>query len=151
MHEVSPDGAVIPYGAHGGWNATAGSRIMLMELMAAKTGDGEYRYVAHKLMNYLLYQQDRYFRHHILAGPMTTEQLALAYLFADESIEPVEPDSGSRITYRSRCHHLRLRGHSHGYVRVGRHRELRGIPDHAHSAIRIRQKPVPRHAAGRTV
>ncbi len=79
----------------------------MLELLAAKTGDGRYRYAAHKLMNYLLHQQDRYMTHHILAGPETTEQIAIAYLLADDTLKPVRPEAGSRILYRKET--LRLR------------------------------------------
>ncbi len=107
MWEVTPDGAICPYGAHGGWNSIPGQRIWMLELLAARTGDGRYRYVAHKLMNYLLYQQDRYMTHHVLAGPETTEQMAIAYLLADDTVQPVPPEGGSRILYRKET--LRLR------------------------------------------
>lgn len=108
MYEVSPDGIILPYGAHGGWNSTAGARTMMLEMIAAHTRDGRYRYAAHKLMNYLLYQQEAYKGHHMLLGPASTEKLAVAYLLADDSIEPVQPDAGSRILYRKET--LRIRG-----------------------------------------
>lgn len=107
LFEISPDGIILPYGAHGGWNSTAATRVYLLELLAAGTGDGRYRFGAHKLMNYLLYQQDRYEKNHILLGPSSTEKIALAYLFADESIDPVRPDGGSRILRRKET--LRIR------------------------------------------
>lgn len=107
MWEVTPDGAVCPYGAHGGWNSSDGQRVWMLELLAARTGDGRYRYVAHKLMNSMLYQQDRYLTHHILAGPGSTEQIAVAYLLADDTIRPVPPEPGSRLLYRKET--LRLR------------------------------------------
>ena len=56
----------------------------MLELLAARTRDGRYRFAAHKLMNNMLYQQDRYLTHHILAGPGSTEQVAVAYLLADD-------------------------------------------------------------------
>lgn len=109
MWELSPDGSVIPYGAHGGWNSTAGNRILMLELLAKHTGDGRYRYAAAKLMNYLLYQESRYRRHHMLDGPFTTEPLALAYLLADDRIQPVEPSPASRVVRRKET--LRLFDH----------------------------------------
>ena len=106
MWEVTPDGAISPYGP-GGPASTCGQRIWMLELLAAHTGDGRYRYAAHKLMNFLLYEQERMLSHHILAGPETTEQLGLAYLLADDTIKPVAPDAGSRLLYRKET--LRLR------------------------------------------
>jgi len=97
MFTVSPDGAVIPYGAHGGWGSTAGERIWMLELAARYTRDGRYRFAAHRLMNYLIYQEAPLRTHHILDGPYSTEQIALAYLFANESIAPVQPDARSMI------------------------------------------------------
>lgn len=108
MLEVSPDGSIVSYGA-GAWNCNTGPRIMMLEMVAAKTHDGRYRFVAQKLMNYLLYQQQRYLEHGYLAGLESTEPIAAAYLLADDSIAPVEPDAGSTILYRKET--LRLRDH----------------------------------------
>lgn len=113
VHEVGPDGAIIPYGPHGGWNSTAPSRIWMLELLASKTGEGRYRYVAHKLMNYLLYQEEHYVQHHQLqlTGPM-----ALAWLFADDSIQPVAPAAGSQLLERRRIIRPRHREASEKYL-----------------------------------
>lgn len=108
VHEVSPDGSVPPYGAHGGWNSTAGPRIAMLEMLAAKTRDGTYRFVAHRLMNYLIYQRSRYRDDHMLLGPESTEPLALAYLFADDSVTPVPPPDGSLVLTRKET--LRFQG-----------------------------------------
>ena len=90
--EISPDGAINPYGPNGGWNSTADYRLFMLERLASKTGDGRYRYGAHKLMNYMNYQPippDDF------KATMHASCVALAWLFADDSIEPVEPASGS--------------------------------------------------------
>ena len=94
MMDVTSDGAVNPYGPNGGYNSTAHFRVSVLERIAAKTGDGRYRYVAHKLMNYLRYQakNEHYF---------SSLHASLAYLFADDSIAPVEPESGSIHTMRN--------------------------------------------------
>lgn len=93
--EVTPDGAVNPYGPNGGWNSTAGFRLFALELAAAKTGNGEYRYAAHKVLNYLRYQaaptRSDYFLRTIEVGM----HVALAWLFADDSVKPVMPSPGS--------------------------------------------------------
>ncbi|HEY3418309.1 MAG TPA: hypothetical protein VGM23_15645, partial [Armatimonadota bacterium] len=97
IYTVSPDGAVTPYGAHYGWNSSAGQRIWMLELIAHYTGDGRYRFVAHRMMNYLLYQEDRYRYQHMLDGPESTEAMGLAYLLTDDAIKPVQPDAGSLV------------------------------------------------------
>ena len=94
MMEVTSDGAVNPYGPNGGYNSTAHFRVSVLERIAAKTGDGRYRYVAHKLMNYLRYQADN--EHYF-----SSLHASLAYLFADDSIAPIEPESGSIHTMRN--------------------------------------------------
>ena len=93
--EVTPDGAVNPYGPNGGWNSTADYRLAMLERLAAKTGDGRYAWVAKKLFQYLAYQEPSEDAtlpklHHGNAW-----LLSLAWLFADEGVEPVPPDSGS--------------------------------------------------------
>jgi len=93
--EVTPDGAVNPYGPNGGWNSTAGFRLFALELAAAKTRNGEYRYAAHKVMNYLRYQagpiKSDGFRRQVEVG----QHVALAWLVADDSLAPVMPPPGS--------------------------------------------------------
>jgi hypothetical protein len=127
LWEVTPDGAICPYGAHGGWNSSQGQRIWMLELLAARSRDGRYRFAAHKLMNNMLYQQDRYLTHHLLAGPGSTEQVAVAYLLADDSIKPVAPEAGSRIIYRKET--LRLRGKAAAAKYL---KDLDPRPDKAH-------------------
>jgi len=112
IEEVSPDGSVPPYGANQGWNDTAGVRIALLEMLAARTGDGRYRFVAHRMMNYLVYQRMRYRGNHMLLGPQTTEPLAIAYLVANDAVRPIVPDPGSKVTYRKET--VRLPGYGTG-------------------------------------
>ncbi len=98
MIEVTSDGAVNPYGPNGGYNSTADYRLSMLERLAAKTGDGRYRFVAHKLMNYMRYQGRVHVDDDYLLDPL---HAALAYLFADDSVEPVAPDSTSLHTVRN--------------------------------------------------
>jgi hypothetical protein len=107
LYEITPDGAVIPYGASDGWNSSGVSRILLLEMLAAHTGDGRYRYGAHKLMRYLRYQGDQYRSNGNLMA--ATEYVAASYLLADDAIVPVEPDSSSRLLYRKET--IRLGSH----------------------------------------
>ena len=98
--EISPDGIVNPYGPNGGWNSTADYRIAMLERLSTKTGDGRYRFGAHKLLNYLRYQSNsaespsNRIRH---AGSWL---IALAYLFADDDVAPQMPNAGSQWTER---------------------------------------------------
>ncbi len=98
--EISPDGAMNPYGPNGGWNSTADYRIAMLERLAAKTGDGRYRYGAHKLFNYLRYQSGEEGEGSYRLGGGSPWLIALAWLFADDSIAPVEPSRGSQWSER---------------------------------------------------
>ena len=93
--EVTPDGAVNPYGPNGGWNSTAGFRLFALELAAAKTRNGEYRYAAHKVLNYLRYQAGPTRSDHYLRTIEVGMHVALAWIFADDSVKPVMPSPGS--------------------------------------------------------
>ena len=98
--EITPDGAVNPYGPNGGWNSTADYRIALMERLAAKTGRSDYRFAAQKMLNYLIYQSPTDDPMAVHPGYGHTWHLALAWLFADESLPITTPDSGSTWTKR---------------------------------------------------
>ena len=100
MVEVTPDGAINPYGPNGGWNSTADYRIAMLERIAAKTGDGRYRFAAHKLFNYLRYQSRKPGPSGYRLDDGSFWLIALAWLFADDSVEPVRPDGGSLWTRR---------------------------------------------------
>jgi len=95
MVEVSPDGFINPYGPNGGWNSTADYRIAMLERIAAMTGDGRYRFAAHKLLNYLRYQSRENDPRTYRLDSGASWLIALAWLFADDSVKPVEPDTGS--------------------------------------------------------
>lgn len=95
MVEVTPDGAINPYGPNGGWNSTADYRIAMLERIAAETGDGTYRFAAHKLFNYLRYQSREPGPSGYRLDPGSSWLIALAWLFADDSVEPARPDGGS--------------------------------------------------------
>ncbi len=98
--EITPDGAINPYGPNGGWNSTAALRVAVLERVAAATRDGRFRFVAHKAMQYLQYQTEPTLKDHYLAVTETAPYMALAYLFADDVLKPVRPDSGSCVNYR---------------------------------------------------
>jgi hypothetical protein len=93
--EVTPDGAVNPYGPNGGWNSTAGFRLFALEHVAARTRNGEYRFAAHKVMNYLRSQSRAIRGDGFLREREVGQHVALAWLFADDSVQPVMPAAGS--------------------------------------------------------
>lgn len=104
LAEITPDGAAVPYGAHGGYNGHAGSAVFALELAARHTGDGRYRWGAERLMNF---GQARGFsnnHHHLQA--MSMEAVALAGLVCDDSIRPVGPDPGSTLLHRREIRRL---------------------------------------------
>jgi len=100
MVEITPDGAINPYGPNGGWNSTAALRVGVLEAAATATRNGAYRFAAHKAMNYLLYQNEPTLRDGYLKHQETAPYVVLAWLTADDSIEPVEPPSGGMTTQR---------------------------------------------------
>ncbi|MDP6118186.1 MAG: hypothetical protein QGG53_40490 [Planctomycetota bacterium] len=107
LHSISSEGAVAPYGAHGGWNSHAASLLWMFELKARYSRDGRYRWAAHRIFNYLLFQSERLQSHH---QPMHWSKfgMGLAWLFADDSVKPVAPRKTSTLTWRKET--LRVRG-----------------------------------------
>lgn len=98
LHEITPDGAVVPYGASGGYNSAASTRILALELAAKHTRDGRYRWGAHRLMNH---GQARGFsnnQQHLNA--VALEEIALVSLLCDDTVRPVRPDPASRLLVR---------------------------------------------------
>ena len=98
--EITPDGAINPYGPNGGWNSTAALRVGVLEAVATATRNGRFRYAAHKAMQYLNYQAEPTFRDGYLKEQETAPYIVLAYLSADDTLEPKKPYPGSRVTHR---------------------------------------------------
>ncbi|OPZ82564.1 MAG: hypothetical protein BWY76_02674 [bacterium ADurb.Bin429] len=99
LYETTPDGAVPPYGAHLGYNSHAGHRILALELLGKYTRDGRYRWVANRLFNYAQARGGFSPGHHH-ARATCEESVALASLFCDDSVQPVEPAGGSQLLNR---------------------------------------------------
>ncbi|MCA9266713.1 MAG: hypothetical protein KDA60_22800, partial [Planctomycetales bacterium] len=78
----------------------AALRVGVLEAAASATGNGAYRFAAHKAMNYLLYQNAPTLRDGYLKHQETAPYIVLAWLVADDSIEPVEPTAGGMVTQR---------------------------------------------------
>ncbi len=99
VYETTPDGAVPPYGAHLGYNSHAGHRILALELLGKYTRDGRYRWVANRLFNYALARGGFSPGHHH-ARATSEESVALASLFCDDAVTPVEPAGASQLLMR---------------------------------------------------
>lgn len=98
IFETSSAGALVPYSAHGGYNSMAGTRIFALEVIAKYTGDGRYRWAAHHLFSFgakrgFSKNQGHYHNQSI-------ENISLASLVCDDSIEPVQPDANSKLLMR---------------------------------------------------
>ena len=100
IHMTTPDGAVISFGPSSGWNASAADRLMFLEIAAAHSGDGRYRFAAHRLFNYLLYQHDIMKTHHML-DHFSQLSVAVAYFLSDHQLEPIEPEAGSVLLHHA--------------------------------------------------
>ena len=97
LFETTPEGGEVPYGASCGYNVVAGSRIVALELAARYTGDGRYRWVAHRLMNNC---QARDFCRLSPQGTKGLADIAVASLICDDSIVPVKPEPDSKLLTR---------------------------------------------------
>ncbi len=95
---TSSEGNEIPYGASCGYNVVAGSRIVALELAARYTGDGRYRWVAHRLMNNC--QARPSFCQNSPQGTKGVADIAIAGLICDDSIQPIKPEPGSKFLTR---------------------------------------------------
>ena len=78
-------------------------------------------------MNYLLYQKERLRVSNSAFGRETTEKIALAYLFTDDSIRPEMPSPASQVLYRKQV--LRLGGKEDAVHFL---KDLDPSPDKAH-------------------
>ncbi len=98
LNLVTPDGFVFPISIHDGFTEAEPTLLWMMELLAAETKDGRYKWAAHRIMNDLLYQESQGRLSAIVNGRWEyyAEGIALAYLFADDSVVPVEPNYKSQ-------------------------------------------------------
>ncbi|MFC1806636.1 hypothetical protein ACFL09_06640, partial [Planctomycetota bacterium] len=113
IHMTSPDGAVVPFGPSSGWNSGAATRLMALEAAATYTGDGRYRFAAHRLFKYLASQQDVYKTHHML-DHFSQLGVAVAWFIANDDIHPVEPETASVVLHHKETLRVRdKKGASH--------------------------------------
>jgi hypothetical protein len=104
LAEITPDGAAVPYGAHGGYDGHAGAAIFALELAARHTRDGRYRWGAERLMNFG--QARGFSNNHQHVQAMSMEAVALAGLVCDDSVPPVAPGAGSKLLARREVERL---------------------------------------------
>ncbi|MHB9026560.1 MAG: hypothetical protein ACYC7E_20700 [Armatimonadota bacterium] len=104
---TTPDGAIVPFGPAWGWNSHAGERMMALELAASGSGDGRYRFVAHRILNYLRYQTSA-IRGTNLPEHFSQVGAAVAYLYCNDAIAPIEPKPTSALLFHKET--LRVRG-----------------------------------------
>ncbi len=99
LYWMHPMGAHPSLGDATGWNQEFHRYIYLFEMLALHTGDGRYKWAAHRLFEYAEDRIDGWqtspFIHHYLPW-----YYALAWYIADDSIAEVEPDPASRVTMR---------------------------------------------------
>jgi len=99
MLTMAPNGAMPHYGDTNGWSSGSGAYIFFFEYIAAKTGDGRFRYVAHQLFDHLV-------NHSVELGDWYSEKslvmhgVTLAWLVADDRVKPVAPKPKSRLLTR---------------------------------------------------
>jgi len=112
---TTPDGAVVPFGPAWGWNSHAGERMMALEFVATYTGDGRYRFVAHRLFNYMLQQRDVMVTQHMM-DHFSQLGCALAYFVANDAIAPVMPSAASAIIYHKETLRTRKKDGAQTYL-----------------------------------
>ncbi len=97
---IAPSGAMPTYGSDSGW-PSVGASISLFEEMAALTGDGSFRWVAHRVAEYLYnHLEHDVTQYHLPADGMKSLFL-MAYFHADEDVAPVPPAaSGANVVWR---------------------------------------------------
>ena len=101
MLQVLPMGTLPHYGDTCGWNVEWGHWIQIFELGAKITGDGRFKWAAHRLFDYGSRQVEDIFSWGYTGGA-AAESLMQAYLTADESIEATPPENDLAVLTRAR-------------------------------------------------
>jgi len=99
LYTIAPNGAVPHFGDAGNWSASTAEYLFMMEYLAAKTRDGRFKYVAHRLFDHIVNHavdvQDYHFvTDNILLG------VAFAHMVADDTVKPVSLGDRSRVVTR---------------------------------------------------
>src|SRR3989344_3034027 len=98
LNTITPDGFAFPLSIHDGFIEGDPTLLWMMELLAAETKDGRYKWIAHRIMNNILYQESQGKLSPTNNGQWSyyDSNMALAYLFADDSVKEVEPNYQSQ-------------------------------------------------------
>lgn len=96
---VSPSGACPPFASCSGW-PEVGSSMWAYEWMSNLTKNGRYRWTAHCIAEYYYNHLDYRANQYHLPYDTALNNFCLAYLLADDAVQPTPPPAGSRITWR---------------------------------------------------
>ncbi len=92
---ITPTGMMVGWGDSPGYGTDWGAFAAAFEAAAAVTGDGTYRWAAQRLVEG--HQRNLLVENPLLHAYEDHRSLPLAYILADESIEPVAPDLASDV------------------------------------------------------
>ena len=98
----APSGAVPNFGDTSGWCSGVGPSMANYELMGRVTRDGRFRWQAHRIAEYLY--NHFWPRHDQYHGPreFVASAFCAAWLYADDTVQPVPVEDGSAVTFRTR-------------------------------------------------
>lgn len=92
---ITPTGMMVGWGDSPGYGTDWGAFIATFEMAAAVTGDGTYRWAAHRLIEG--HRRNIIGDDPLLLGYEDMRSLPIAYLATDDSISPIEPDLHSEV------------------------------------------------------
>ena len=99
---ASPSGAVPHFGDTSGWLTGVASALGYYEMMGSLTGDGRFRWQAHRIAEYLY---NHFWPHHDqyhMPRDSVAGGFCAAWLWADAAVAPVAVSAKSRVIHRPR-------------------------------------------------
>jgi len=100
LRQVLPIGSIPHYGDSHGWNVNWGAWIHIFEFAAAHSGDGRFRWAAHRIFLYsLLHIED--INSWGYTGNDAIQSLMRAALVADDGLAPVPPTANLSVAWRA--------------------------------------------------
>jgi len=100
LHQFTPLGVIPNYADGGGWCRDPGRVISMLEGWATAYKDGQFKYLAHRLFEYVARDHQAEARQWSTMQNQLMDGLMRAYVVADDSIREQRPDSGSMVTTR---------------------------------------------------